>query len=549
MTSNYNNAPIRVFDCVLYNGEIDLLELRLHELSAEVDLFIIVESTHTFSGQAKTETLHDQWSRLRLFAHKIRYIILTDLLNAATGPWERETIQRNSCLRGLADVQPEDLIMLSDVDEIPRIEVIAKIRTNKIHHAFGLEQSFRYFYLDYCNIIGPESRLTWTVVFRPSLLKDHTPEQLRYAVRNRTIDCMIVENAGWHFSYLADEEGVQKKIQAFSHQEFNNHNFLHSIDIVALTQARADLFGRDGFVWDIVDKDNLPHFILSHPEKYAHKFVEAGSTHKSKSLRTLYNIRKWLNNVFLGKRTKIKEFNINPVIICPYVRSEDLKKVRDVFGLDEPRGARLPFFFWHDVEMIGPEAAFQHCWQIFPDQDVIIIHSDMSPMPDDHNNSWYEKLLAYAQRLPDAGAIACDLLFPVKTKNNNYAAQCAGGIITADGKIAHNGGLEHDYDGRYREIRHVEWVTFGGVYLRRMALDMCGNFDSRYKWAYVMDVDYSMEMRLRGWRLYQVPVNLLHEENGTTRPLLQQSEYQAKVAKNLELFYQKWSALLPLIQK
>ncbi len=255
------------------------------------------------------------------------------------------------------------------------------------------------------------------------------------------------------------------------------------------------------------------------------------------------------NTLFFGRCLQRDKLKRGPVIICPYVKSGDMQKVRDAFGLEKRRGARLPFFFWQDKEMIGPEAAFQHCWSLFPDQDVIIIHSDMSPMPDDMGNSWYEKLVDYALQLPDAGAVACDLLFPHKTSRNNYATQCAGGIITEQGQIAHNGGPEHDYDKRYRGVRNADWVTFGGVYLRRAALDMCGNFDNRYQWAYVMDVDYCMEMRLQGWRLYQVPVNLIHEENGTTRPLLAQPEYQSKVNKNLEFFYQKWSSRLPSLPK
>ena len=73
---------------------------------------------------------------------------------------------------------------------------------------------------------------------------------------------------------------------------------------------------------------------------------------------------------------------------------------------------------------------------------------------------------------------------------------------------------------------------------------MVGEFDARYEWAYVMDVDYSLEMRLRGWNLYQVPVNLEHAESQTTRPFVEQPEYQAKIARNVEYFDRKWSDLI-----
>lgn len=542
------NANVgRVFDCVLYNGEIDMLELRLNELSKVVDIFVIVESTHTFSGQIKTESLLDQWERVRPFARQIRYVVVTDLLRAP-GPWQRETLQRNSCLHGLADIQPADLILLSDVDELPRAEVIAQIRADEAHHIFGFELSFRYFSLDYCNVSGPESNITWTVAFRPDALHTHSPEQLRYAVRKREVVGKILKNAGWHFSYLSDEAGIRRKIRAFSHQEFNTSEFLDTIDIPTLIRTRGDLFGRKGFVWDIADRSTLPQHVLNNPEKYVGMLLGEAAANNNRALKERYQKKATAGNKIrrFFRKGKSVENKIEPIIICPYVKTEHKNRVVAAFGLDQSRGKRLPFFFWQDNDLIGPEAAFQHCWSQFPDRDVIIMHTDMAPMPDDLGNSWYEKLLEYVKQLPDAGAIACDLLFPHKTERGHWAIQCAGGIFTAEGQISHIGGrgVDVDYDDQYVDVRRAEWVTFGGVYLRRAALDTCGSFDTQYQWAYVMDVDYSVEMRLRGWNLYQVPVNLHHDASTTTRPMLEQPEYQAKVQANAELFYRKWKDLL-----
>jgi hypothetical protein len=92
----------RVFDCALYNGEIDLLELRLEELDAHVDIFVVVEATKSFTGKKKARTLLDDWGRIRKFAPKLRYVALRGFAGAS-GPWERETFQRNSCLDALLD--------------------------------------------------------------------------------------------------------------------------------------------------------------------------------------------------------------------------------------------------------------------------------------------------------------------------------------------------------------------------------------------------------------------------------------------------------------
>lgn len=228
-----------------------------------------------------------------------------------------------------------------------------------------------------------------------------------------------------------------------------------------------------------------------------------------------------------------------PVIICAYLHDADVPKVRETFGLDEERGKKLDFFFWKDVEQLGPEKAFQHCWKLFPNHDVIIIHPDMAPLPDDLTNSWYDALLDYAAKLPKAGIIGCDLLFPRSLSSGGYSVQCAGGTFE-NGNISHIAGRTLEYSHDLRQPREVAWATFGGVYIRRSTLEACGDLDPAYQWAYVGDVDYCFEARRRGINVYQVPVNLLHVENGTTEPFLKLEKYQIKKNKNTQRFHDKW---------
>lgn len=245
----------------------------------------------------------------------------------------------------------------------------------------------------------------------------------------------------------------------------------------------------------------------------------------------------------------------DPVIICPYVYDDDVATVRRAFHLDEAAGRRLPFFFWKDENLVGPEIAYETCWMQFPERDVIILHTDMTPMPEDSTNRWYEELLDYARSMPNAGMLACNLLYPIKSIDGNWLIQCAGGYFE-DGKIQYIGGgvnvaeqviygtalpLKQDI----QKVRRVGWVTFGGVYVRREVLTACGPFDRRYRWAYVMDVDYSLEARSRGYDLYQVPVNLLHFESRTFKRLGSMTpENVAQLNENYRLFYEKWAGWL-----
>ena len=262
----------KVFDCVLYNGELDVLCIRLNELWDVVDHFVVVESDTTFSGLPKTICYDHREPRIAPFAQKIRHVVVADMPKT-DDPWEREKWQRNAVLRGLADADPSDLILMSDVDEIPRACTVRDMTQNTQDHIFGLRLAFYYFFLNYRNVEGPESSITWTVAATRNQLEKITPDDLRYAVRKGEIKACILSDAGWHFSWLTDDEGARRKIAAFSHQEFNDEVFLSSIDILGLVQRREDMFGRPGFCWAVVDPCELPAWVQANRESIARLFV------------------------------------------------------------------------------------------------------------------------------------------------------------------------------------------------------------------------------------------------------------------------------------
>jgi hypothetical protein len=233
----------------------------------------------------------------------------------------------------------------------------------------------------------------------------------------------------------------------------------------------------------------------------------------------------------------------------PYIYDWEPADLRAKFGLDAPHGGKLNFFLWQDRERIGPEHAFEYCWTQYPEQDIIIMHTDMSPMPGDGSNSWYDELLNYRDALPRAGMIACNLFYPRLDPQASLELQCGGGDFE-NGEITYlHGPVQGEQGGNHgnflsrtlNQIRSVKWVTFGGVYIRREVLRACGPLDRRYRWAYVMDVDYCFEARLRGFELFQVPVSLQHEENRTTRALWEQDPELLRYKDgNYKIFREKW---------
>ena len=128
---------MKIFDCFMYYDEEMILDLRLNYLNNYVDEFVIVESSYTHSGKNR-DLLFDIKKFLK-FKNKINYIVLNKppldlykineadsedkknskfILNAV----KRENLQRNTITEGLKSALPDDLIIISDVDEIPNLE-------------------------------------------------------------------------------------------------------------------------------------------------------------------------------------------------------------------------------------------------------------------------------------------------------------------------------------------------------------------------------------------------------------------------------------------
>ena len=146
-----------IYDCFLYYDEDMLLELRLNTLYEHVDKFVIVESLYTFTGKRR-EKLNFDIEKFAPFRDKIIYVVNdavpkiyshsfysnSSLVKAGeSDPWENETIARNAIMHGLTGAQDSDIIMVSDVDEIPRPEALRQF--SAAHLCTTLYQNFYNF--------------------------------------------------------------------------------------------------------------------------------------------------------------------------------------------------------------------------------------------------------------------------------------------------------------------------------------------------------------------------------------------------------------------
>jgi beta-1,4-mannosyl-glycoprotein beta-1,4-N-acetylglucosaminyltransferase len=284
-----------IYDCFTFFNELDLLEIRLHELDAHVDQFVLVEATLTHQGKPKPLHYEENKARFAAFHHKIIHVIVSEYPdNREASAWVYEKHQRNSIRDGLKNAKAGDVIMISDVDEIPRPEKIKEAAGMKGTRIF--RQRMYYYYLNCINATELGKRkyfwngtimVNFEDLNRPiqdyreagmMLLAKFNPSFIRRVyyswfllrkVYSKGFQIRFVSDAGWHFSYLGGVEKIIHKLEAFAHEEYNKPEYKDPKRIEQAIANGEDIFGR-GFRYRFVALDeSWPSFIRMHQEKYS----------------------------------------------------------------------------------------------------------------------------------------------------------------------------------------------------------------------------------------------------------------------------------------
>jgi len=260
---------MKVYDCFTFFNELDLLEIRLQELYDVVDYFVVTESNMSHSGKPKEYTLLENMARFEQWSDKIRRIAVDDM-PVTDNSWVREKFQRDALNRGLTDVENDDLIIISDLDEIPRADIIEMIKEDENQYERYVLQVplFRYkfnFLKWYQPVINNQMIVTRAHVFtNPERERDYTHAWLPPAP-----DVVYLEHAGWHFSYLGDDKNAVHKLQNFAHTE---QNVPEIVDVFSIDRMIADKCGPnpkdlERFEHVVLD-DYFPKCVVDHQEKY-----------------------------------------------------------------------------------------------------------------------------------------------------------------------------------------------------------------------------------------------------------------------------------------
>ena len=294
---------MKTYDCFLFFNELDLLELRLNVLNDVVDYFVIVESAITFQGEDKEFFFEKNKSRFAKFENKIIYFQVEKYeLDFAKLPliakpknvdeivlnriykfiddcphfdkktefwWGNDFFQRESIWRALAQAKPaaDDMIMISDVDEIPNPEIIKNLKGKFFPDSlFCLRQHEFCYYLNYYhnpNWVG-------TCCFLYASFNNVSLNAIRFSTkRDEGLSPQIINNGGWHFTSIGNIEAIKNKIRSWGHREFNNSATLSCVEYNV--KHGYDIFRRPGFgrlEYMPVTSSMLPDYFVKNFEKF-----------------------------------------------------------------------------------------------------------------------------------------------------------------------------------------------------------------------------------------------------------------------------------------
>jgi len=279
----------KVYDLSMINNELDWLEIRLNTTYDHVDYFVLVEGTKTFTGLDKPLAIKGNWDRFVPYQSKIIYHQLEYPDNFdPQRTWDREDLQRDATfqqvfpkLKGAQKPNYGDVLVVADVDEIPRPETLVVLRTCDFPRRLTLRSRFHYYSFQFLHR-GEEWRHPQATYYQgsrtilPVNLRngDGAPQPLVYWEKGD------LWNAAWHCSSCYETiEGFLRKLSSFSHVWMNQDQYRNRDRIAHRVRNGKDLWDREGEVYDRVDNNtDVPRYLLDHADRFQYLLDRDGES-------------------------------------------------------------------------------------------------------------------------------------------------------------------------------------------------------------------------------------------------------------------------------
>ena len=291
---------MKIFDCFMYFDEEIVLDLRLNILNDYVDYFVIVESTFTHKGDKRK--LRFNHEKFKKFEKKIVYLVYDKhpsgieevssddshdeksrkyILNAAF----RENGQRNFIINGLQNANSDDLILISDVDEIPNLVNLDKKNINNKIILFKQDMFYYKFNLKLPNLIWTGTKACKKkVLLSPQWLRNIKDRKYPFYrldtifSKKKYINIEFINNGGWHFSNIKTAAEIEHKLKSYLHHREFDENPMSENEINRIIENKQAIYDLkvdkrvnkigDGSKLENYSLDKLPKFLQNNIEKF-----------------------------------------------------------------------------------------------------------------------------------------------------------------------------------------------------------------------------------------------------------------------------------------
>ena len=288
----------KLYDCFTFFNELDILELRLRELDALVHRFVVVEASITFTGHAKPLHFAQNKARFAPWLDRIIHIVVDDFPDRMSGSWQREAFQRNAILRGLDGAQASDMVLVSDVDEIPRPDFLARALADPLsaRAVTTFECEVFVYFLNLrgspplYSLVGPRM-IARRFFYGAENLRRHKPVWRRrnaFGPLGRIIIAarllvatgarlrnVILRQSCWHFTFLGGADKVRLKLASYSHTELVSDELLHGTKVEELIAAHRLIHWDKTVMVEAAIDASMPQGLRDNLAKYAHLLMPA----------------------------------------------------------------------------------------------------------------------------------------------------------------------------------------------------------------------------------------------------------------------------------
>jgi hypothetical protein len=275
---------MKVYDVFSFYNEFDILEIRLKELWDTVDHFVILESNVTYVGNPKEYLFEKNKQRFEPYLEKIRHIKLDVSFekqkevfpNEIDDHWTREKYQRYAAKEQLYDIEKDDIIIISDCDEVPRAEMIEMIKSDSNNYDRYLLWAPQFNYkINYMKIYNPSRHGIIMVTRGRAFINPQQEREFSFFWNKKPENTVEVDHGGWHFTYFGNNEHCLNKIRNFAHTEQNDPKIVNKFDIDWMIRNKYGHNGADDVErYEYVKVDGyFPKCIIENLERYKNMII------------------------------------------------------------------------------------------------------------------------------------------------------------------------------------------------------------------------------------------------------------------------------------